>query len=107
MSDQRIVFSEDLHDGELRAIEHEGLHLLISRVAGQYFVTDNLCSHGRVLLSKGKLRGQHIICPLHGARFDVTTGQCLSGPTQQPLKTYPTERSTGELTILLEADESL
>mgnify|MGYP000952162331 CR=1 FL=1 len=100
MSHQCIVFSEDLQDGELRAIEHEGL-------AGQYFVTDNLCSHGRVLLSKGKLRGRHIICPLHGARFDVTTGQCLSGPTQQPIKTYPTERSAGELMILLQADESL
>ena len=104
MSDQRIVFSKDLQDGELRAIEHEGLHLLISRVAGQYFVTDNLCSHGRVLLSKGKLRGKHIICPLHGARFDVTTGQCLSGPTQQAIKTYATETTDGKLTILLPKD---
>ncbi len=106
MSHQRIAFNEQLQDGELRAIQHDGLHLLISRVAGQYFVTDNLCSHGRVLLSKGKLRGKHIICPLHGARFDVTTGQCLSGPTQQAIKTYATDLTGGELTILLQADES-
>ena len=104
MSDQRIAFSEVLKDGELRALELNNLHLLVSRVAGQYFVTSNLCSHGRVLLSKGKLRGKHIICPLHGARFDVTTGQCLSGPTQQAIKTYATETTDGKLTILLPKD---
>jgi 3-phenylpropionate/trans-cinnamate dioxygenase ferredoxin subunit len=97
MSDQRFAFSEVLKDGELRALELNNLHLLVSRVAGQYFVTSNLCSHGRVLLSKGKLRGKHIICPLHGARFDVTTAQ-------QAIKTYATETTDGKLTILLPKD---
>ena len=98
---QRIPFSQDLQDGELQGFEVDNVHLLISRVEGQYFVTSNLCSHARVLLSKGKLRGKYITCPLHGAQFDVTTGQCLSGPTQQAIKTYATETVDGQLTILL------
>ncbi len=95
-----IQIQVDLSDGEHLGVEASGERLLIAKIAGQYYATSDICSHGRVLLSKGKLRGRHIICPLHGARFDVTSGQCLAGPTQKPIASYKVTFESGAITIL-------
>ena len=84
-----IETEDSMKDGEIRGLEHEGNHVLLCKVRGEYHATSNICSHARVMLSKGKLRGTSVTCPLHGARFDVTSGKCLSGPAMADIATYP------------------
>ena len=96
MPSTEIRVSEPLADGEVVGLDESGRHILLCRVAGSYYATSNICSHARVLLSEGRLRGNIITCPLHGARFDVTTGKCLGGPAFQDIASYPvTEDETG------------
>jgi len=54
----------------------------------------NICPHaGRALsLPDGRVflhKGEHIICPIHGATFDLLSGKCTGGPAADPLKSVP------------------
>ena len=84
-----IRVNQPLDDGGSIALKEDDKHILLCKIAGKYYAVSNICSHARVLLSKGRLRGTTITCPLHGARFDVTTGKCMGGPAFQDIPSYP------------------
>tara|TARA_B110000285_G_scaffold15571_1_gene15312 strand:+ start:628 stop:933 length:306 start_codon:yes stop_codon:yes gene_type:complete len=95
-----IRVNQSLDDGGSIALNEDDKHILLCKIAGKYHAVSNICSHARVLLSKGRLRGTTITCPLHGARFDVTTGKCLGGPAFQDITRYSV-RSEGEEIIIV------
>jgi nitrite reductase/ring-hydroxylating ferredoxin subunit len=97
MSEIRV--SQSLEDGESIALKEDGKHILLCRIAGKYHAVSDICSHARVLLSKGRLRGTTVTCPLHGARFDVTTGKCLGGPAFLDIASYAVREDGNELII--------
>ena len=57
------------------------------------FALDNICSHAYARMSEGRLRGTRLICPLHGASFDVRDGRVLGPPATQPLAATRTRRA--------------
>jgi 3-phenylpropionate/trans-cinnamate dioxygenase ferredoxin subunit len=63
------------------------------------FVVDNYCTHALARMSEGALKGTRIICPLHGASFDVRTGQVLGGPATAPLTAYPSRIVDGQVEV--------
>jgi 3-phenylpropionate/trans-cinnamate dioxygenase ferredoxin component len=75
-------------EGEKRAVAVLGMSLLVCNVNGEIFVLENRCSHAGASLDAGRLRGYEISCPMHGGRFDVRTGRCVKGPTNQPIRTF-------------------
>lgn len=79
----------DVTDDEPFEVEVEGLPpLAVYRVEGEFFVTDNICTHGNAKLSEGFQNGNIIECPFHGGAFDIRTGEPAAFPCQQPLATY-------------------
>ena len=74
----------DLADGELRVFEDIGDYgIVVCRVYGElYAVVDN-CSHADTPLSEGRLRGAVLVCPLHGAGFDVRDGTHTGPPAYE------------------------
>jgi nitrite reductase/ring-hydroxylating ferredoxin subunit len=60
----------------------------VFNVEGTLYGTQAQCTHMGGALCKGKLEGAIVTCPLHGARFDVTTGAVLRGPARQQLELY-------------------
>jgi 3-phenylpropionate/trans-cinnamate dioxygenase ferredoxin subunit len=88
-----------LQDGEKRALRIDGVEVLLCRVDGQYYALANNCSHARQALDGGRLRGFEITCPLHGARFDIRTGNCLAAPATLPVQTFPVMLESGKLTV--------
>lgn len=85
---QPVLASAELLEGQMRACQLGGRDLVICRTRDGLFALDNICTHALARLSEGRLRGQRLICPLHGASFDVRDGRVLGAPAQQPLKTY-------------------
>ncbi len=71
---------EDLPEGTMRGVDIDGLPVLLVNAGGNVYALKGRCSHMNAPLSMGKLKGTVIECPLHRARFDVTTGKCLSPP---------------------------
>lgn len=97
MAELRV--SETIEEGGTLALEVDGQHVMVCKVAGKYHATSNICSHARVLLPAGRLRGTTITCPLHGARFDVVSGKCLGGPAFQDIASYPVTEDGNALII--------
>jgi nitrite reductase/ring-hydroxylating ferredoxin subunit len=58
-------------------------------VNGQYYALEDICPHAYALLSQGFVMEGEIECPLHAARFNITTGKCTAGPGGRDLKVYP------------------
>jgi nitrite reductase/ring-hydroxylating ferredoxin subunit len=92
MSSERVELGDlsDLPDGKMRVFPDLGSHgVVVCRIAGTlHAVTDN-CSHRDATLSDGRLRGPLITCPLHGAQFDVRTGEQQGPPAVTPIACYP------------------
>jgi nitrite reductase/ring-hydroxylating ferredoxin subunit len=62
--------------------------IVVCRTKDGIFALDNICSHAYARLNEGRLRGTRLICPLHGAAFDVRDGRALGAPASRPLATH-------------------
>lgn len=72
--------------------------VLVSRQGEQVFVTDALCPHLGKSLDGALLRGSDLVCPFHGASFDLAQdGQVLCGPAVRALKVFPCLQRDGEV----------
>jgi 3-phenylpropionate/trans-cinnamate dioxygenase ferredoxin subunit len=60
--------------------------VVVFNVDGKYYALGRYCTHLHGDLSKGTLEGTTVICPRHGAHFDIASGRCLTGPKIGPLK---------------------
>lgn len=58
---------------------------------GEFFVTDDMCTHGMVSLAGGDIEDGQIFCPLHGGAFDIRTGAATELPCRVKLRTYKVE----------------
>jgi len=74
--------------GEIAAVTVGAKEIAIYNVDGEFYATDNVCTHALALLSEGFLEGDVIECPLHGGRFEVKTGKGLGAPITCDIKTY-------------------
>ena len=75
-----VARTSELAPGEMKRVLVERERVLLANVDGDYYALNDWCGHQKAALSKGKLEGSVVECPLHFACFDVTTGKALSGP---------------------------
>jgi nitrite reductase/ring-hydroxylating ferredoxin subunit len=73
----------------MRACIVAGREIVVCHTRAGLFAVDNVCTHAFARMSEGRLRGIHLICPLHGASFDVRDGRVLGAPAVLPLMTHP------------------
>ena len=85
MSD--LAFSS-LQAGKPVRIEKNGESICVTRVGDQVFAVNDVCSHSDASLSEGDVTDFKIECWLHGAEFDLRTGEALTPPAVAPIKTY-------------------
>lgn len=84
-----IAPAADLPVGERLFIEVSGTSIVIMNVSGQYYAIADVCTHDDGPLGDGSLDGYEIICPRHGARFDIRSGEALTFPAVTETDTYP------------------
>lgn len=85
----KVMLYEELKEREIRTVEVDGLDVLLTKVDGRVFAIRNVCTHGGVPLSGGKVKGLVIECYAHRALFDLRTGKA-SYPAKRRLFTYET-----------------
>jgi 3-phenylpropionate/trans-cinnamate dioxygenase ferredoxin subunit len=76
----RVAKTSEIPQGQMKAFKLEEKEILIANVNGNYYAIANRCTHKNGDLSKGSLEGNIVTCPVHGARFDVTSGKAVAGP---------------------------
>jgi 3-phenylpropionate/trans-cinnamate dioxygenase ferredoxin component len=77
-----------LFEGKPVKLEKDGKTICVARVGDEVFAVDDTCSHSDASLSEGDLSNFKIECWLHGAEFDLRTGEALTPPAVAPIKTY-------------------
>ncbi len=89
----------DLPEGGRRTCRVAGREILVCHAKGGVYAVDNICTHAFARLSEGRLRGVRLICPLHGASFDVRTGDVIDGPATRPLAAHTVRVVDGQIEV--------
>ena len=77
-----------LQQGKPVKVEKDGKTICVARVGDEVFAVDDTCSHSDASLSEGDVTDFKIECWMHGAEFDLRTGEALTPPAVAPLHTY-------------------
>lgn len=80
--------AEGVPPGAMTWVAVDRERVLLANVEGTFYALRDACGHRQAALSRGRLAGPVIECPLHYAQFDVRTGKLLSGPTSADVPTY-------------------
>ena len=88
-----------IHQAELP----DGRKLAIYNVDGEFFVTDDTCTHGAASLCEdGELDGDVVECSWHYGRFNVRTGEACAMPCTIPLRTWQVRIADGQVTVAVD-----
>jgi 3-phenylpropionate/trans-cinnamate dioxygenase ferredoxin subunit len=88
-----------LLEGKPVKIEKNGQSICVTRVGNEVFAVDDTCSHSDASLSEGDVTDFKIECWLHGAEFDLRTGEALTPPAVAPINVYPVSVDGDSVTI--------
>lgn len=94
-----LIAADALSPGEAMQVQAGGLTLAVFRVADEFYVTDDHCTHGPGLLHEGCLTGYEIECDFHQGSFDIRTGEVIEPPCTIPVKVYPVILRDGRVLI--------
>jgi 3-phenylpropionate/trans-cinnamate dioxygenase ferredoxin subunit len=73
----RVANTNDLSEASMKKYQVQDTEILIARIKGKYYATQNKCPHFGGDLSKGKLEGSTVTCPRHGSQFNLTDGSVV------------------------------
>ena len=89
MSDfQAALPLAEIPQGSMRTVTLSGREILICHTREGVYALDNICTHAHARMCEGRLRATRIVCPLHGASFDIRDGKVLGPPAMLPLPTF-------------------
>jgi nitrite reductase/ring-hydroxylating ferredoxin subunit len=84
----------------VKAVTVNGVEILLCRAGdGALYAVENLCTHEYSPLGAGRMVGNEIECPRHGARFDVRTGVATRLPAAAPVRTFPVKVEGGRVLV--------
>jgi 3-phenylpropionate/trans-cinnamate dioxygenase ferredoxin subunit len=81
------------------AVTVEGEHLIIVRCGGELYAVEDRCTHDGESLGEAEVEDCQIICPRHFSRFCLRTGEALTPPAYEPLRTYRVREQDGRLLV--------
>jgi 3-phenylpropionate/trans-cinnamate dioxygenase ferredoxin subunit len=94
------VTPADIAPGTSRFVQHEGAAFLVVRDGdGGLYALDGLCSHALLPLEGARVRRGHVLCPHHGARFELATGAAKGPPAYCGIRTWPVRESDGMIEL--------
>ncbi|MHA2612217.1 MAG: non-heme iron oxygenase ferredoxin subunit [bacterium JZ-2024 1] len=95
----------DFQQNPVRKIFLDFHPVAIFYIEGKFYAVDDTCTHAQASLSQGEVEGKVVVCPQHGAKFDLTTGEALSLPAVFPVRTYPVAVEADSVFLLVEDKE--
>jgi 3-phenylpropionate/trans-cinnamate dioxygenase ferredoxin subunit len=96
-----VMTLAEIPQGSMQAKVLEGREIVICHTREGVFALDNICTHAHARMCEGRLRATRLVCPLHGASFDIRDGRVLGAPAVVPLPTYPVRVVDGMIEVSL------
>ncbi len=92
----KVAQVSEVPEGRAKKVLVKRQKIAIFHVDGTFYAIDDTCTHADASLSEGQIMGCHVACPLHGAKFDIKSGEALTFPAVTPVETYK---------VVIEGDE--
>lgn len=100
MTDWIDVIDEGaLGEGENIIVEVDGTDVAVFKLDGKFYAIEDVCTHDGAEIASGKLEGDEIVCPRHGARFCIKTGAVKSPPAYEDIACFPTRVENGRVQV--------
>ncbi|KAA0273339.1 MAG: non-heme iron oxygenase ferredoxin subunit [Chloroflexi bacterium] len=94
-----IAPASELPNGERLFVELGDKPIVVFNIAGQFFAIGDVCSHDDGPLGDGVIEGFNVVCPRHGAEFDIRTGKVMRMPAVVDIPAYPVMVRDGTIFI--------
>lgn len=95
----KLARTSDIAPGTAKPFHVEGNDVLVCNVDGSFYAIEDVCTHDGGILDQGTLEGRCIVCPRHGATFDVETGAALTLPAVMPVQTFAVTLDGDEISV--------
>ena len=80
-------------------VDVDGVMIAVFTVDGKHYAIEDVCTHDGGELASGELEGEEIVCPRHGARFNIKTGEVTAPPAYEPVATFPVRVHNGMVQV--------
>ncbi len=78
----------EIEPGNAKLVEVDGREIAVFNCDDEYYAIDNECTHVGGPLCEGDIEGETVICPWHGAEFNIRTGEVLAPPAEDSVTSY-------------------
>jgi nitrite reductase/ring-hydroxylating ferredoxin subunit len=99
----RVAAKGDVAEGACLGVRVGEKEVALYQMDGEFYATDNVCSHEYALLTEGWMENGCIECPLHAAQFDIKTGKALSAPADEDIAVYPVKIEGDDILVRIAA----
>ena len=89
----------ELAPGSHRVVDVGGAAVVVFNLGGEYYAIEDVCTHDGGQLTGGMVEGEEIVCPRHGARFCIRTGEALTAPAYEPVAKFPVRVANGVIQV--------
>ena len=94
-----VARADDFKPGGSKVVDVDDVQIAVFNLDGEYFAIEDVCTHDYATLAGGKIDGDQIICPRHGARFNIKTGEALTAPAYEPIPTFTVRVEDGMVQV--------
>ena len=96
---KKVAETSELSVGEMKSVPLGQEEVLLANVDGNFYAISDTCTHMGGTLSDGDLDGEQVQCPLHGAIFNVVTGEVLNPPARQGVQAHEVRISGNDILV--------
>jgi 3-phenylpropionate/trans-cinnamate dioxygenase ferredoxin component len=90
-----VASVEEFKPGSFRLVDVDDITVIVFNMNGKFYAIQDVCTHDGGTLSDGEVEGCEIICPRHGARFDIRTGEVTAPPAYEDVQSFPVRVESG------------
>ncbi len=94
-----VTTAEKLSPGASCVVEVDGVMIAVFNLNGEYYAIEDICTHDGGELASGEFAGEEIVCPRHGARFNIKTGEVTAPPAYEDVATFPVRVNDGTIQV--------
>jgi nitrite reductase/ring-hydroxylating ferredoxin subunit len=99
----QVAKVDDVPPGSATVVDVKGIEVALINSGGEFYAIGNECTHAGGSLGEGDLVEENQIeCPLHGSVFDVTNGEVVNGPADEPVPTYEVKVENGVISVAVD-----
>lgn len=94
-----VARTDEIAPGAFKVVEVDGAMVAVFNVGGEYYAIDDACTHDGGSLSGGEVQGEEVVCPRHGARFNIRTGAVTAPPAYEGVHAFPVRVQDGQVMV--------